>query len=313
MNKKLRWLLQPRFSAFFVVLMAFALGALSMRQYLLAGIEFAVTGLLLGFVLLFKNRRRRELQNYLNRTLDETNGKNAQPPFPMVAFRMSDGGVFFANDGFTQISGMKEGLDEWKITDILPGFSTQWLTSGKSEHPYDVKLQGHRYRVYGTTIVADDVVGSRLGVIYFADLTELYQVRDEYIRSRPVVSIILVDNYEELTKNLTEGAISALNAKINDALTEWTESYHGLLRRLEKNRFLFIFEKRDLKRAIDDKFSILEDIHEITNPSGLAASISFGLGVDAETFEEGYDFAALSIEMALSRGGDQAVIKDRLN
>ena len=293
--------------------MAFALGALSMRQYLLAGIEFAVTGLLLGFVLLFKNRRRRELQNYLNRTLDETNGKNAQPPFPMVAFRMSDGGVFFANDGFTQISGMKEGLDEWKITDILPGFSTQWLTSGKSEHPYDVKLQGHRYRVYGTTIVADDVVGSRLGVIYFADLTELYQVRDEYIRSRPVVSIILVDNYEELTKNLTEGAISALNAKINDALTEWTESYHGLLRRLEKNRFLFIFEKRDLKRAIDDKFSILEDIHEITNPSGLAASISFGLGVDAETFEEGYDFAALSIEMALSRGGDQAVIKDRLN
>ncbi len=313
MNKKLRWLLQPRFSAFFVVLMAFALGALSMRQYLLAGIEFAVTGLLLGFVLLFKNRRRRELQNYLNRTLDETNGKNAQPPFPMVAFRMSDGGVFFANDGFIQISGMKEGLDEWKITDILPGFSTQWLTSGKSEHPYDVKLQGHRYRVYGTTIVADDMVGSRLGVIYFADLTELYQVRDEYIRSRPVVSIILVDNYEELTKNLTEGAISALNAKINDALTEWTESYHGLLRRLEKNRFLFIFEKRDLKRAIDDKFSILEDIHEITNPSGLAASISFGLGVDAETFEEGYDFAALSIEMALSRGGDQAVIKDRLN
>ena len=313
MNKKLRWLLQPRFSAFFVVLMAFALGALSMRQYLLAGIEFAVTGLLLGFVLLFKNRRRRELQNYLNRTLDETNGKNAQPPFPMVAFRMSDGGVFFAKDGFPQIRGMKEGLDEWKITDILPGFSTQWLTSGKSEHPYDVKLQGHRYRVYGTTIVADDVVGSRLGVIYFADLTELYQVRDEYIRSRPVVSIILVDNYEELTKNLTEGAISALNAKINDALTEWTESYHGLLRRLEKNRFLFIFEKRDLKRAIDDKFSILEDIHEITNPSGLAASISFGLGVDAETFEEGYDFAALSIEMALSRGGDQAVIKDRLN
>ena len=76
---------------------------------------------------------------------------------------------------------------------------------------------------------------------------------------------------------------------------------------------MFVFEKRDLKRAIDDKFSLLEDIHEITSPSGLAASISLGLGVDAESFEEGYEFAALSIEMALSRGGDQAVIKDRLN
>ena len=138
-------------------------------------------------------------------------------------------------------------------------------------------------------------------------------MRDEYIRSRPVVSIILVDNYEELTKNLTEGAISALNAKLNNAITKWTENYHGLLRRMEKNRFLFVFEKKDLKHAVEDKFSILEDIHEITSPAGLAASISFGIGVDGVTFEEAYDFAALSIEMALSRGGDQAVVKDRLN
>ena len=74
-----------------------------------------------------------------------------------------------------------------------------------------------------------------------------------------------------------------------------------------------MFEKRDLKRAVEDKFSLLEDVHEITNPSGLPASISFGLGVDGENFEESYEFAALSIEMALSRGGDQAVIKDRVN
>ena len=202
---------------------------------------------------------------------------------------------------------------EVAIEQLLPGFSTDWLLSGKTEYPYDVKLQNKRYRVYGTTVYAEDPQSTRLGVLYFTDLTELYQVRDEYIRSRPVVSIILVDNYEELIKNLTESAISSMNAKINDAITKWTEPCKGLLRRMERNRFLFIFEKRDLKQAIDDKFTILEDIHEITSPSGLAASISFGIGVDAETFEEGYEFAALAIEMALSRGGDQAVIKDRLN
>ena len=152
-----------------------------------------------------------------------------------------------------------------------------------------------------------------LGVLYFSDLTELYQVRDEYIRSRPVVAIILIDNYEELTKNLTESAISSMNAKLNETITRWTEGYSGLLRRLERNRFLFIFEKRDLERAKENKFSLLEDIHEIVNSSGLPASISIGLGVDGESFEESYDFAALGIEMALSRGGDQAVIKDRVN
>ena len=128
-----------------------------------------------------------------------------------------------------------------------------------------------------------------------------------------MVSIILIDNYEELTKNLTENAISALNAKLGDTITEWTDGYNGLLRKLERNRFLFIFEKRNLQRATEDKFSLLEKIHEVVSPTGLPASISIGLGVDGADFEESYDFAALGIEMALSRGGDQAVIKDRLN
>ena len=313
MNKKLGWILRPRYSVFFIVLIGFSIAALVMKQYLLAGVEFAVCALMLTLALLIRARNRSQLQSYLNGVLDETKGMNAQPTFPMLAFRLADGGVIFRNDAFVQISGIKPGLNERLVSDILPGFSTEWLSSGKSEYPYDVNLLGRRYRVYGTIVVCDDPASTRVGVMYFTDLTELYQVRDEYIRSRPVVSIILVDNYEELTKNLSEGAISTMNAKINDALTKWTESYHGLLRRLEKNRFVFVFEKRDLKRAIDDKFSILEDIHEIVSPSGLAASISFGLGVDAESFEEGYEFAALSIEMALSRGGDQAVIKDRLN
>ena len=112
---------------------------------------------------------------------------------------------------------------------------------------------------------------------------------------------------------MSEAAISGLDARLNNTIMQWAQEYHGLLRRLEKNRFLLIFEKRDLRQAMDSKFSILEQIHEITAPNGLAASISLGLGVDGATFDEGYQFAALSIEMALSRGGDQAVVKDRLN
>ena len=173
-------------------------------------------------------------------------------------------------------------------------------------------MNGRRYRLYGTA-VKEKNGPALVGVIYLNDLTELYQVRDEYIRSRPVVSIIMVDNYEELTKNLTEGAISTLNAKLNEVIANWTEPYHGLLRRLEKNRFLFVFEKRDLEDAVNHKFSLLHEIHSIASPSGLAASASIGLGVDGSSFEESYNFAALGIEMALSRGGDQAVIKDRMN
>jgi hypothetical protein len=224
--------------------------------------------------------------------------------------RLEDGSIVWENYRFSEISGgMKNAVDE-KLDTVLPGLTLDFLTTGKNEAPQDVTLAGRRYRVYGTVLRGSD---SRLGVLYFTDLTELYQVRDEYIRSRPVISIILIDNYEEMTQNLTESAISKLNSNLNDAITQWTENYRGLLRRLERNRFLFIFEKRDLERAKEDKFSLLENIHKILSPSGLAASVSIGLGVDGVDFEEGYSFASLGIEMALSRGGDQAVIKDRFN
>ena len=314
MNKKLGRLLRPDMGWYFVVMLAFGVAAMLLEQYILAIVELAVAGLMFALYIIYGNYRKNQLRMYVQKvtdSMDVTHGSEA--PFPMAVIRLADSGIVYASHSFTVLTGFNDSTKERNIEELLPGFSADWLISGKTEYPYDVTLGDRRYRIYGSGIHADDPQSTALAVLYLTDLTELYQVRDEYIRSRPVVSIILVDNYEELTRNLTEGAISALNAKINNAITKWTEEYHGLLRRLEKNRFLFVFEKRDLKHAVAEKFSILEDIHEITSPSGLAASISFGLGVDGVTFEESYEFAALSIEMALSRGGDQAVIKDRIN
>ena len=314
MNKKLGRLLRPGMGWAFGLMTLFCAAALALGQYWLAAAEAAVT--LLAFVIYMFSRRRRDrqIQQFIQSASNtlESLGKG-ESPFPAVLVRLGDGGIVWANRKFSELTGVADTMVEPQLEEVLPGFSTDWLATGKTECPRDVTLDNRRYRVYGTTIRAEDNRGTMLGVLYLSDLTELYQVRDEYIRSRPVVSIILIDNYEELTKNLTESAISNLNAKLNDAITKWTEDYHGLLRKLERNRFLFIFEKRDLERAMEDKFSLLEDVHQITSPSGLPASISIGLGVDGANFDEGYNFAALGIEMALSRGGDQAVIKDRFN
>ncbi|MBQ4642395.1 MAG: DHH family phosphoesterase [Oscillospiraceae bacterium] len=314
MNKKIRRLLQPGMGLYFAILFLFVLATGLTQAYVLAVVELVVGALMLTVYLISRAHRKKQLKVFVAKTLDQQSGVQGQrTPFPLVVVRLADGGIVYTNSLFVNLISYSDAFSERNITELLPGFDTQWLLSGKLEYPYDVTLQQRRYRVYGAMVRTDDPEDIPLGILYFTDLTELYQVRDEYIRSRPVVSIILVDNYEELTKNLTESAVSTLNARINDAITQWTEGYGGLLRRLERNRYLLIFEKRDLKRAVENKFSILEDVHDITSPSGLAASISFGLGVDGENFDEGYAFAALAIEMALSRGGDQAVVKDRVN
>ena len=314
MKKKLNRILRPGMGAYFTVMAGFCAAALLTEHYWLAAVECGVCLLMFTLYMLERGRRSREVQYFLqssSNTLESMSRGDA--PFPTVLVRLGDGGIVWTNEQFASLTEFTDTMQERQLDELLPGFSTDWLVSGKTEYPYDVTLGNRRYRVHGTTIRAEDSQNTMLGVMYFSDLTELYQVRDEYIRSRPVVSIILIDNYEELTKNLTESAISTMNAKLGDAITKWTEDYHGLLRKLERNRFLFVFEKRDLSRATEDKFSLLEDIHEIVSPAGLAASISIGLGVDGANFDESYNFAALGIEMALSRGGDQAVIKDRFN
>lgn len=307
-------LLRPGVGIYFVVMAMFCAFTLLAGSYWLAAAESGVTMLVFAVYLFNRKRRDKKIQRYLAKAENtlESIGRG-DCPFPAVLVRLADGGIVWTNSHFSRLTGIADTMMEHELEEVLPDFSTDWLASGRTESPKDVTIDDRRYRVYGTTIRAEDNRGTILGILYLCDLTELYQVRDEYIRSRPVVSIILIDNYEELTKNLSESAISTLNAKLNDAITKWTEQYDGLLRKLERNRFLFIFEKRDLLRATENKFSLLSEIHEVLSPSGLPASISIGLGVDGANFDESYNFAALGIEMALSRGGDQAVVKDRFN
>jgi len=314
MNKKLEKLLKPNTGVHFIALLLFGVAALLLEQYLLAGTAFGVTVLLFTSYLFYRDYRRKRIESFVS-GLVQAEGVNerTQAPFPMLVLRLSDGGIVHANDAFVQLTGFRDIFKERGIEEFLPDFSTDWLISGIKEYPQDVTIASRRFRVYGTMVSTEETQTIHLGVLYFADLTELYQVHDEYIRSRPVMSIVLVDNYDELTRDMSEAAISGLDARINNMILNWTKEYHGLLRRLEKNRFLLIFEKRDLKQAMDSKFSILEQIHEITAPTGLPVSISIGLGVDGATFEESFQFATLALEMALSRGGDQAVVKDRLN
>lgn len=314
MKKKLHRLLNPSAWLYFVVLALFCAAAALFEHYLLFGIMLGVSAILLFGYILFQVSRHRQMRDFVQENMDLVSGtQGAESPFPLVTVKLADGQIVYANDAFAKLTGLRLSFSERTITDLLSGFSLDWLLSGKTESPYDVTIGQHRYRVHGSVIHNSDTQMSPLAVLYLSELTELYQIRDEYIRSRPVVCVILVDNYDELTRNMTDAAISTLDAHLNNCIMQWAQDYHGLLRRLEKNRFLLVVEKRDLKHAAAHKFSVLQDIHDITSPAGVEASISIGVGVDGETFEEGYNFATLSIEMALSRGGDQAVVKDRMN
>ncbi len=300
-------------TAYFIVMALFCAAALLLRQYYLAAGEAVVLLLLLAGYRWANVRRRRAISEYVQST-NEMMRKSAdgEVPFPVALIQLNEDELLWYNKSFAELTNVKDTLSAQFVTDVLPGFSTEWLTSGKTTCPEELRYRGRRFRVTGTVLPARDVKsGAVMGMIYLQDQTELLQVRDEYIRSRPMVCIVLVDNYDELTNNLQEAEISSLNAEINKRIGDWADQYNGLLRRLERNRFLLLFEAKELPAMADTKFSLLETMREVTNAAGVAATVSIGIGKDGVDFRENHSFAALSIEMALSRGGDQAVIKDR--
>lgn len=315
-NKKLSRLFSPGMSVYFIILAVFCVIAWCFFSPILAGLETAIALGVLIYYRIRAVRRKKDIAQYLqdaNFSVDSVSNERMSIPLPAVILNVTGGEIMWCNDAFMQIADAEESLFEVKLSEIFPDMPTDWLVEGKIECPDPVSRGSCRYRVYGDLIRTQEENSPYLAaMLYWVDLTELLDTQDEYELSRPVVSIILVDNYDELTSNLPDRSISSLSAELDDAITGWA-SGGGIIRKLERNRYLFLFEQRELPHFIDEKFSILDTVHEITNDFGTPATLTIGVGRDGQTLQENYDFASLSVEMSLSRGGDQAVIKDRYN
>ncbi|MEI3141407.1 MAG: DHH family phosphoesterase [Lawsonibacter sp.] len=314
MNRKLARLLQPSFQLYFVCLVLFALIS-AFFSIPLAVVELAVVLALAVYSRQHTNRCRREIARYLENvtgTVDTaTKDTMANSPLPMIIFRPESDDIIWTNDRFLQLTGEREHLFDAKLSALIPGFDSRWLMEGKTECPTEVEYGSRRFLVFGHLVRTGGRSGGFLATTYWVDVTEFSLIRERYQATRPVAAVLLLDNYDELMKNLTENQRSALVSEIDSRLDEWVAESGGMLRRYQRERYLFVFDEQYLAKFVENKFDILDAIHQVVNPSGINATLSIGVGKDGETYRELFQFANLSIDMALSRGGDQAVIRNK--
>ena len=318
-KKGLSHLLEPTsFRVYFIFLAAFAVATALAGHYVLAGAEAVVV---LALFIYFRRRteaQKKEIVGYIDALSDNMDvaakDTMVNAPLPMVIFRPATGEIIWSNDKFLQITGERDHLFDLKIADAVPGFDPRWLMEGREQCPGEVTIDGRRFLVFGHLVRTDGTgKDSYLATSYWVEVTELSQCREEYAASRPVVAILELDNYEEVFKGVNDNLKSAMLSDINRRLDEWCAPTHGLLCRYERDHYLFLFEQRYLVGFLEKKFDVLDQIHEVVNPSGLPATLSIGVGRDAETLTDLFQFASLAIEMALSRGGDQAVVKNKFS
>ena len=316
-KNKLTHLLEPSLRLYFVFLLLFA-AVSALFSVAVAVIEAAVVAVLYLYFRRSNAQRQKEIIKYIESVTcnmdTATKDTMVNAPLPMVIFRPENDEVIWSNDRFLQLTGEREHLFDTKITAAVPDFSSRWLMEGKTECPTEVRIGERRFLVFGHLVRTEDQGGrGYLATTYWVDVTDFAQVRDIYYSTRPVVGILTVDNYEELMKGATDSARSAMRSGIDERLAQWVAPAQGLFCRYERDRYLFVFEERFLAQFQEGKFSILETVREVVSPSGIQATLSIGVGKDAETLAELFQYAALSVEMALSRGGDQVVVKNKFN
>ena len=316
-NKKLSRLLEPNLKLYFLCMIVFA-AATATVSLPLGLVEIACT---VGLYAYFTNRNQKRRQNILQYIDNVTGSVDTaskstliNSPLPIMVFRPDTGEVIWSNENFLQLAGVREHLFEMKVEDAVPDFPVQWMLEGKQECPDRVVMNSRRFRVYGSLVRAKGRGAEQnlVATTYWVDTTEADDLRERYTATRPVLAILMVDNYEDLMKACADTQRSAVLAQIDEKLNNWAACADGLLLKTERDHYLFIFEECHYDHFVEEKFSILDAIREI-KVGDVCPTRSIGIGKDADAMAELYRNARLSLEMALSRGGDQAVVRGKVD
>ena len=317
-NKKLSRLLEPNLKFYFAVMLLFAVAAIPVN-WQLALAEGTLTVLLYFYFRQSNQKRRQGVLQYIDSVTGsvDTASKSTliNSPLPTLVFRPDTGEIIWSNESFLQLAGVREHLFEMRLSEAVPDFQVQWLLSGKQESPERVELNNHRFRVYGSLVRSRNRTGvqSLVATTYWVETTEADHLREVYEASRPVAAILMLDNYEDLMKACEDTQRSAVLAQIDEKLQIWANAGQGILLKTDRNHYLFLFEEQYFQHFVDEKFSILDTVRAIRVAENIHPTLSIGIGKDSPSIPELYKNAKLSLEMALSRGGDQTVVRNQVD
>lgn len=231
----------------------------------------------------------------------------------------SNGKVLWLNDAFAQIAGKNRKFRK-KISSLFPEVTADKLPD---EEDSEVTFQFHDrdYRAVMRRIPMQKLLeeSGLIEVEEHNDLTALYLFDEtemnRYIRQKEdeklVTGLLYLDNYEEALNSVEEVRRSLLVALIERKLNQYFGEVDCLVKKLEKDKFILMMRNRSLEELKKKRFSILEDVKSVNVGNDMAVTISIGIGINAPTYTQNYEYSRIAIDLALGRGGDQVVIKDK--
>ena len=297
----------------YMLFIAIMIGTLFLFQHLIFGTIFLIIYLVL-IIYNIVNERKKEVnwRNFIEEfsvQLDSaTQNTLVNNPFPII-ITSEDGSILWYNQKFVKIVTVHDILGR-NIKEINNNIVISDIDQDKKEFRF-IPIENKNYDIYANKIntVQNGAIIENVYILYFYDVTDKYNVIKESIERREAVMLIEIDNFDEVIRRVDEEKRPLLQAEVERNIYSYASSFKAFCKKYESNKFLITIQNKYLKEETEKKFDILDQVREINIGNTLGITLSIGVGDLGETPVENYNFAEQAMELALGRGGDQAVVK----
>ncbi len=230
-----------------------------------------------------------------------------------------NGKIIWTNECFEDVTHKEKGYRK-SVWTVFPTLTLDKLPQKEDtaqetiEHEgsvYDVRMKkvSLREMAANSDIVSGRTYDGYLIAIYLFDETALRIALQENDNQSLAVGMIYLDNYDEALESIEEVRRSLLTALIERKINKYISALDGIVKRLEKDKYLIVLRKKSVQQLKEQRFDLLEDVKTVNIGNEMAVTLSIGVGLDGLTYAQDYEFSRTAIDLALGRGGDQAVVK----
>ena len=240
----------------------------------------------------------------------------------LMPYAVTDGSghLLWMNREFTAI--LEEDKNSYKnITAVFPEITKEMLATGGEVVSIHSCLGDRKFRIDLKQVMVDSLdaavaagglegQGSSVTAVYLLDETQTLKYMQQINDQKLVAGLIYLDNYDEALESVEEVRRSLLTALIDRKISKYISGMNGIVKKIEKDKYFFAIKQQYMARIQEERFSILEDVKTVNIGNDMAVTLSIGIGMNGDSYNQNYEYARTSIDMALGRGGDQAVVKD---
>lgn len=276
-----------------------------------------ITGLILIYLVYYKvistnesEKRWKEIVENLTLDIDAaTQNILLELPFPLLIIKKT-GDIIWYNSSFREVAKVDKNILSMKIMDLFVDIDINKVNefNDKKEALHYI-IEDKAYKIFSNTVESknnDDIL-----MLYWLDITDYEVIKRNYISEMPILAHIQIDNYDEVVEDSSESYRPLITAVIDRKINTWANELDAFIIKYETDKYIMVFEQKHLSALEEKRFNILDSIRETQSGNKLPVTLSIGIGTSNKfySFVESQRLSKSALDIALARGGDQAVVK----